>query len=47
MEITLINKHVANKKIMNLDVQLRSPKIEHFNQDIRFDNDIPRLGQPN
>lgn len=32
MEITLINKHVANKKIiMNLHVQPRSLKIDHFN----------------
>lgn len=32
MEIPLINKHVANKKIiMNLHVQLRSLKIEHLN----------------
>lgn len=31
-EITLINKHVANKKIiMNLHVQPRSLKIDHFN----------------
>lgn len=35
MAITLINQHVANKKIiMNLYVQPRSLKIDHFNKDI-------------